>query len=168
MDALDARIFYLVNHGCANPFFDIVMPLVTELGTSEAIFVLSLLPLTLARKGKRRVALLLWAGLTVAYLVSNALKPLFGRPRPFLVFPDAHCFGSSHSGSFPSGHSLTAFMAATVTAGYLRGRGAYFALASLVAFSRVYVGMHFLTDVLAGAFLGIMIGYALLRIDTIS
>ena len=91
---------------------------------------------------------------------TDLLKLLIPRHRPrghsLVAMPHTH--------SFPSGHAAVAFACATVLAGLVpRGRAAFFALAAAIAWSRVYVGVHYPLDVLAGAALGIALGYLVLR-----
>jgi membrane-associated phospholipid phosphatase len=93
-------------------------------------------------------------------LVVTLLKHTFDRPRPGVADPGFDPIGIiPASASFPSGHSATAF-ATAVAVGlvYPRLRWPLLALALLVALSRVYLGMHYATDVLAGSALGIAIG----------
>jgi membrane-associated phospholipid phosphatase len=97
------------------------------------------------------------AGLTVMLL-----KVAFDRARPPLVESSLDPIGTvPGSASFPSGHAATAF-AAAVAVGvlYPRFRKPLLALAATVALSRVYLGVHFATDVLAGSLLGAAIGLA--------
>jgi undecaprenyl-diphosphatase len=97
------------------------------------------------------------AGVTVMLL-----KGLFERARPPLMDPGLDPIGSvPGSASFPSGHAATAF-AAAVAVGmvYPRFRTPLLVLAATVAASRVYLGVHFATDVLAGSLLGAAIGLA--------
>jgi membrane-associated phospholipid phosphatase len=97
------------------------------------------------------------AGVTVMFL-----KDVFDRTRPPLVDPALDPVGGvPGSASFPSGHAATAF-AAAVAVGmlYPRFRTPLLALAATVALSRVYLGVHFATDVLAGSLLGAAIGLA--------
>jgi membrane-associated phospholipid phosphatase len=97
------------------------------------------------------------AGLSVMLL-----KPVFERARPPLVDPTLDPIGAvPGSASFPSGHAATAF-AAAVAVGmlYPRFRKPLLALAATIALSRVYLGVHFATDVLAGSLLGAAIGLA--------
>lgn len=160
---VDAGIFYIINHGCANPVFDILMPLISEIGSGEGIFILSFLPLFLAKKEKKRAAILLWAGLSITYYIVYFLKSGVARPRPFMQLPDVRLLVTEKSFSFPSGHAVQAFMAATVASRYFRGGVLFFASAALVAFSRVYIGVHYVSDVLAGALIGILVGYGLAK-----
>lgn len=91
---------------------------------------------------------------------SDLLKLLIPRHRPrghsLVAMPQTH--------SFPSGHATIAFACATVLAGLVpRGRIAFFMLAAAIAWSRVYVGVHYPLDVLAGALLGAALGLLVVR-----
>ena len=109
----------------------------------------------------------LWTRVGVAILVAESLsgalklwierdRPAVGRPIPEPLLESPSTF------SFPSGHATVAFACATVLALALpRLRWPLFALAALIAFSRVYVGVHYPGDVLAGALLGVVIAIAL-------
>jgi membrane-associated phospholipid phosphatase len=89
-------------------------------------------------------------------LAALALKGLTDRERPFDVLDGVEpLFGGTLGGSLPSGHAATSFAGAVVlTYLFPRGAPAFFLLAVAIAFSRVYVGVHFPSDVLAGAALG--------------
>lgn len=100
----------------------------------------------------------------VLWSVATALQFLFQRPRPFKVpgHPEPLSSLSWVTPSFPSGHATLAFAAAavlTLTTGWVLP---FFFAAFLVALSRVAVGVHYLGDVIAGAFLGILGFYAAL------
>lgn len=100
------------------------------------------------------------ATILVAESVSGLLKDRLDRQRPPLRDPDPAALVSlPQTSSFPSGHATVAFACATVIAlAVPRLRRRLFALAALIAFSRVYVGVHYPLDVLAGAALGVAIG----------
>ena len=102
------------------------------------------------------------ATILVAESVSGLAKEWIGRDRPPLVDPEpATLVELPHTSSFPSGHATVAFACATAIAlAVPRLRWPVFVLAALIAFSRVYVGVHYPLDVLAGAFLGVGIGFA--------
>ena len=92
---------------------------------------------------------------------TDALKALTDRARPALHTLVAE----PSSSSFPSGHAATSFACAVVLAGLVpRVRGVVIVLATLVALSRLYVGVHFPTDVLAGAAWGGAIGLGVLTL----
>jgi undecaprenyl-diphosphatase len=102
----------------------------------------------------------------VAQLLSYGMRDWIGRRRPPLVYPEPKpLVHVPHSGSFPSGHATAAFACATVLA-WRAPRLAFpaFALAAAIACSRVYVGVHWPLDVLAGSALGALIATALLML----
>jgi undecaprenyl-diphosphatase len=78
--------------------------------------------------------------------------------------PDEHQLGPATSSySFPSGHATTSFACATVLSAFApRWRVPFFLLAALIALSRLYNGVHYPTDVVAGAFVGVLIALLLL------
>jgi undecaprenyl-diphosphatase len=90
---------------------------------------------------------------------SFGVKDLVARARPFEAHPQIHPLYVVHSSSFPAGHAATAFAGATVLA-YVVPRAAplLFLVAALIGFSRVYVGVHYPTDVLGGAAIGVAVG----------
>ena len=113
---------------------------------------------------RRNIAfpVLLTAGsVWTADLLVRVVKAGVERQRPSLTVPQADPLMGAGGWSFPSGHAATAF-AGAVSLTYLWRRGAplFFLLAAAIAFSRVYVGVHYPGDVLAGAALGSMVALA--------
>ncbi len=109
-----------------------------------------------------RTALAAAAALGLASLVTALVKDAVGRARPPSTDLGVQAIGALPSSpSFPSGHASTAFAAAVALAVLVpRLRVPALALAALVAVSRVYLGVHFWLDVLAGAALGALVGLA--------
>ena len=134
----------------------------TYAGSFGAIWLV--LSLAIAGFSWRRPWLLARVGATilVAESISGLLKERIGRDRPPLNDPDpATLVELPHTSSFPSGHATVAFACATMLAlAVPRLRWPLFTLAALIAFSRVYVGVHYPLDVLVGAILGVGIGFA--------
>ena len=107
---------------------------------------------------------------TVSYFVaeglSTLLKGVFDRPRPSVVDPAVHpLVAVPHNGSMPSTHAASAF-AAALAVGFVhpRLRWPLVVLAALIACSRVWLGVHYPTDVIAGAALGAAIAYVFWRV----
>ena len=153
------------NIHCA--FLDTVMPLITMLGDA-GIFWIALSVLFLLFPKYRKVGLGMGAALLMGVLVCNVtMKPLFARIRPY-DYQLEH-FGRTiqllvatpHAFSFPSGHTLASFEAATVLLINNRKLGIpAMILAVLIAFSRLYLYVHYPTDVIFSVFMGI--GFAFL------
>lgn len=106
-------------------------------------------------------AMVITAAFFAGDAASGAIKQAVDRPRPPVDDParlDA-VVALPSSPSFPSGHATTAFAAAAAAAVLMpRLRWMFLGLAALVALSRVYLGVHFVLDILAGALLGTLIG----------
>ncbi len=113
-------------------------------------------------------ALLSTASYFAAGGIAEGLKRVFDRPRPSLVDPAVHpLVAVPHSYAMPSGHAATAFGAA-VAVGLVhpRLRLPLVALAALIGVSRVWLGVHYLSDVLVGAALGTAVALALWRVTS--
>jgi undecaprenyl-diphosphatase len=112
-------------------------------------------------------ALFLFAAVALSGLATDLIKPLVGRLRPKLLFEaDLYGFDPFRIGyeynSFPSGHATTVFaLAAALSFFFPRWRLPLFSFAAVVGLSRIIVGAHYLSDVMAGATVGVMTVFAL-------
>jgi len=161
--AFDHHIFYFINQGMQNPFFDKWMPIITDVKNWVWILVLGFTALFLFGKRRGRIASIISVITVVIADISNSyiLKPLFHRLRPYLVLNNVHFLGriTGHmpSPSFPSGHATDIFALAMVMSWYYpKTSPAWFLLACVVAYSRVYTGVHYPLDVIGGAVAGIL------------
>ena len=144
-----------------NPVLDVLMPLITLLGDA-GIFWIAIAVVLLCTKKYRKVGLGMGIALVIGLLVCNVtLKPLVMRPRPYDYQADVFhkiiplLVEKQHDFSFPSGHTVASFEAAVVIALNNRKWGiAAVVLAVLIAFSRLYLYLHYPTDVLASVVLG--------------
>ena len=185
---VDKSIFVWINTYWSNPVFDLIMPWISRLADAALICLwivfLGLLKYRrLARankagRGPRRHRAIITASfffLCMALIygvnagVFKSLKHVFHRSRPFIeqtvilrVSPTT-ASGLSDDGSFPSGHACSAFMIAALFSKQFRRKCYFFyGLAAMVALSRVYLGVHYPSDVLVGSLLGLVITWFML------
>ena len=157
---LDISLFYLLNGKASNALLDFVMPILTNLDYWRIPLIL--LGVLLAIFGKRRgriTVLLLVFGIALSDQMCNSLiKPLVGRIRPCNILENVHLLiNCTNSFSFPSSHATNIFTGTILLSFFYRKiRIPLLIIAVLVAFSRVYVGVHYPFDVLGGTALGIL------------
>lgn len=165
--AADHLLLAKINGAWSHPWLDAVLPLVTDLHKIKPL-VFGAAPVALiwwlwSTRGQAwRVVAAIALSVALADMVSHRIvKRAFTRSRPtkaglsvILRTPEHHGF------SFPSNHATNMFAAATAgTAAQPALALPLFAFAATVAYSRVYVGVHFPSDVLAGALLGSLLGW---------
>ena len=158
----DHRLMRRVHRWRAPRWFRILMIVTTRLGDGWLWYAVGLI---LLLYGGERKFLALGAGASAAaagILLFRALKRTSRRRRPCEIEP--HCWASilpPDKYSFPSGHSITAFgLALSIGLFYPDLQGCLLAVAFLIASSRIILGMHFLSDVLAGSAIGAALGFA--------
>ena len=163
----DHALFQWFNRGVVNPVFDVLMPILS----GNPLFKpgLAVLALGLWWKGGRRgvcCALMLAATLALGETGTGILKRTFGRPRPYATHPETRMLaGKGLNASMPSGHAAIWAGAAMVAATYFpRSRRVMVPLAAGVGISRMYVGVHYPSDVVAGWAWGAFYGWCVPRV----
>ncbi|MBN2416509.1 phosphatase PAP2 family protein [bacterium] len=155
---IDKTLFLFLNSGLANSVFDTVMPFVTDADNWRIPLGAAWLALLLfgGRRG-RIAALLAVVVLTLSDQVSSSLlKPLIGRVRPCFAVEGARLLiRQSRSFSFPSSHAANnAALALFFSVKYPRATWVFITIAVLVGYSRIYVGVHYPSDVAGGFLVG--------------
>ena len=146
---------------------------VTHLGDAGALWILAGVALLIPKK-TRRAGIAVLAALLVTFIVVNLiLKPVIARTRPYEVIEGLRLLVSpAHDYSFPSGHSSSSMAAAVAMAGALPRRmraigWCAVVLAVMICISRLYIGIHYPSDVLIGAAIGFLCGVAGAKIASI-
>ncbi|HUE98570.1 MAG TPA: phosphatase PAP2 family protein [Anaerolineales bacterium] len=160
VDALDANLFLLVNHLPHTRLLNTLFYSLTVAFNGGAVWYITLALAALRNRRKIRVLVREVAlPLTIATaLVEFPIKAYFRRRRPFITIIQAIVIGKKPgTWSFPSGHSASAFAGAwLLNRNFPRRRGLRYLIASLVAFSRIYLGDHYPGDVASGSLLGLL------------
>lgn len=158
--SLDWSILQAIQRGVVCPLLDVLMPKITALGNGGFIWLCAAGGLLCTKKYRRQGVLLL-CGLAAGALVGNLLlKNLIARPRPCWLDGSVLLkIAVPKDYSFPSGHTMSSVVAAAILTKTDRRFGyAAIPLAVLIAFSRLYLYVHFPSDILGGAILGVCIG----------
>jgi len=164
LQALDVSLFRFINDTLSNPLFDALMPWLS--GNRLFAPAILLVSAFIVWRGRGRgVLFLILLAAAIGFtdgLVCNVVKAAVARPRPCLVLEGARVLlGCSDSGSLPSSHTANWFAALAVALFFKRNSWQIMLpLALAVSFSRVYTGVHYPGDVLAGALLGTGSGIA--------
>ncbi len=178
IQSIDTQILLFINHHLANPVFDILMPALSKQGYLLVLpFLLAVFALGAEMRnteGKTYLVAAIWtfliacAATYLAFMVENWMKDAVERVRPCRTLEGIRLILSCpKSYSMPSGHAISSFAFAVplfyLTRAYIVSFGRLYPLilASFIAFSRLYLGLHYPTDVLVGAILGAAIGFSL-------
>ena len=167
---IDIQILHAIHDALHGPVLDGIFVFATRLGDAGFIW-LAIAAALLVSKKTRVFGLAMLLALALEFILVNlGLKNITARPRPFLLDPSlaTTLINLPQSWSFPSGHTGSSFAAATALC-FFPWRHAWMRLipltgAALVSFSRLYLGVHYPTDVLAALLIGVacgIIGYRL-------
>lgn len=160
----DMSILRGLYHNWSNEFLNQVMPIITKLGDNGILWIVIAVVLLIPKKTRKTGAAMGVAMLLGLIIGNGIIKNLVMRPRPFntigtAVLKQNLLIDPPTDWSFPSGHTLSSFAAATAICKDHAVLGcAAFVMAILIAFSRLYLQVHYPSDVLAGALLGFLLG----------
>ena len=152
---------YRFQHNLNSELFNRIMIFFTNLGDHGTIWIVTALILLLNKK-YRKTGVLAFVSLAICSLAVNSiLKPLIQRPRPFTEIADIILLIKTPKDySFPSGHTAASFVMIFV---FFRHIKKYFIpvliTGILIAFSRMYLTVHFPSDILVGLIIGLLSGY---------
>ncbi|MGL4761715.1 MAG: phosphatase PAP2 family protein [Sarcina sp.] len=141
------------------PIIDKIALAFTKIGTDGLIFLIIALILLITVK-YRKIGFMIFFASAINLVIVEALKHIVKEPRPFLTHPELlnSVIGAApHSYSFPSGHASAAFVGAFILAYYFKKWSVpVYLLAIAIAVSRPFLLVHYPTDVIAGAIIGII------------
>ena len=158
-----------LNKTLSNPIFDILMPIITNQKFLTIIGVILILYLGFysGKRGKITLIVLIFAAGISDAVCAQIIKPWVGRIRPSHEFIEYINLLVSKGGkwSFPSNHAANSFAFATVLSYfYDKNKTMIFSIASVIAFSRVYVGVHYPLDIIFGSLLGYTVSWIILSV----
>lgn len=159
---VDFAILDFIQYYLKNDILDIPMKYITLLGNVAILWIVIALILLL-QKSKRKYGIMMIIALLMSVIICNCiLKPVIGRIRPFDVnneIFDSLLIQPPEDYSFPSGHTLASFACVVILLHYNKKRGRFWlVIASLIAFSRIYLYVHYPSDIIVGIILGLIIG----------
>lgn len=166
LNNFDATLSVFLQKNFSHPSLDSFFLAVTDLHKQAVFLSLVVLPLILWWLWReRKAAAMKLLGLVFNFLLidgfcGQVIKKVFARERPFVLFPEILQKSPASGFSFVSNHAANmAGLAFFMSHYYPRWRWLWWSLAVLVAASRVYNGVHFFTDVVAGAVIGVLMSW---------
>jgi len=170
----DILLFYLINIDLQNSVFDFIMPLISSVGYFSIWILVCVLLYVFGGEKGRNVALICIVALVFGYFLTEVLKYIVARPRPYTVLEGVRVLTMIGGYSWPSGHAVASFIVAIIIGeSYsfkVKDRSykliyPLLVFAVLVGFSRIYNGVHYPFDVISGALIGTFCALLILRFE---
>lgn len=168
INLFDTVVIEFIQNNLHNSSMDKIMIFITKLADKGFIWILIGLGLLINRKYRKVGFMVLGAVMLGAIIGEGILKNIIQRDRPFISIEGIELLIKAPTTySFPSGHTTSSFAAAGVIAINFKNKSSYiFILAILIGFSRIYLGVHFPTDIITGIILGICCSYVSILMGT--
>lgn len=162
INSLDRNILDFIQNNIRSPFLDSTMPFITALGNAGVFWIVLCIILLITKKYRKAGIICALSLIATTILGDGIIKNLIQRARPFIQDTNVVLLiAKPITFSFPSGHTASSFAAAAALSTYIKPYGKLFFIpAALIAFSRLYLYVHFPSDVLGGIILGV-IGFKL-------
>ena len=170
---LNTEIFYQINNNLSNQYFDLIMPQLTNIGGFLSLLVICISAILIFRHYDKekylKISKLCLYSLLLSAAIVTCLKLGVVEERPFKVLSHVHqLVVPSEPNSFPSGHTSSTFSVVTVLIHeFWQNKSLVvilIAFSVILAFSRVYCGVHYPLDVVVGAMVGILSGVVILKL----
>lgn len=158
--SIDKAITDFIHFGLQNEIFDFIMPFITKLGDIGFVWIIISVTLLITKKYRRIGFTCILALILSTILTEGILKHLVERVRPLVANPiEKPLISIPTTFSFPSGHTGASVAVAFVLCKYLyKYKLGFITLAFLIAFSRIYLYVHYFFDVMGGVIVGLISG----------
>lgn len=164
---LDNNILQFIQINFRNNFLDRAMPIITSLGNGGLIWIIICIVLLCCKKYRKYGCIMAITLILCAVIGNLGLKPLVARTRPFNAMPliDGLLIKAPTDYSFPSGHTMVSFSCSMVLC-YMNKKIGILAiiLSTFIGLSRLYLYVHYPSDVFAGFIIGILNAYLSIKI----